>query len=151
MQAILLFRLSQRAWRVPLFRPVALLLQARAIRVAGAEIHPAATIGPGLMLLHSVGIVVGHQVVAGRDLVISQGVTLGHRRGDGQPVLGDRVRLMVGSMILGAVSVGDDTVVAAGAVVLEDVPAGHVAVGVPARSLPMQQAPPPPVVGTSGG
>lgn len=133
MRAVVWFRLSHCLWRARWLRPFALWIQAHVIRTAGAEIHPAAVLGPGLMLLHSVGIVVGHEVVAGRDLVLAQGVTLGHRDGPGQPCLGDRVRVSAGSSVLGPVTLGDDAVIAAGAVVLTDVPAAHLAAGVPAR------------------
>jgi len=140
-RAVVVYRLSAAAWERRWLRPLALWLQTRAIRSSGAEIHPAARIGPGLQLAHSVGIVIGHEVVAGRDLMLMQGVTLGHRGGPGQPVLGDRVRLMAGCSVLGPVRIGDDAVVGAGAVVLDDVPAGHVAVGVPASSQPRRSAP----------
>jgi serine O-acetyltransferase len=111
-------------------RPVALWLQARSIRAAGAEIHPGAAIGPGLAVIHSVGIVVGHEVVAGRDLVLHQGVTLGHTgTGPGQPRLGDGVRIGAGATVLGPVSVGDGAWIGANATVLADVPAGAVATG----------------------
>ncbi len=111
-------------------RVLALWLQACSIRSAGAEIHPAARIGPGLAIIHSVGIVVGHEVVAGRDLVLHQGVTLGHTgTGPGQPRLGDGVRIGAGAVVLGPVTIGDGAWVAANATVLADVPAGAVATG----------------------
>ena len=138
MRAVVWFRISNALWRMRV-RPMALWVQAHVVKTSGAEIHPAAEIGPGLMLAHSVGIVVGHEVKAGRDLVLMQGVTLGHGAQPGQPLLGDRVRLMAGSTVLGPVRIGDDAVVGAGAVVLTDVPAGHVAVGVPAESRVRRQ------------
>lgn len=86
LKPVVLFRMSSWCWHHGL-RPIALWLKARAIRSSGAEIHPAADIGPGFGLMHSVGIVVGHEVVAGKDLVLYQGVTIGYgRRGDGQPI-----------------------------------------------------------------
>jgi len=135
-RAVLWFRLSHALWQVSFLRPVALLIQGHVVKAAGAEIHPAARIGPGLNLVHSVGVVVGHEVVAGAGLALYQGVTLGHGGRPGQPRLGDRVRVFAGSSILGGVMVGDDAVVAAGSVVLHDVPGGHVARGMPARSEP---------------
>lgn len=128
-RVVVWFRLSQWAWRNRL-RPLAYLFQARAIRDAGAEIHPAAVIGPGLALVHSVGIVVGHEVVAGRDLVLHQGATLGHGgRGEGQPRLGNGVRIGAGAIVLGPVQVGDGATIGAAAVVLGDVPAGMTVTG----------------------
>jgi serine O-acetyltransferase len=112
-------------------RPVGLWLQARSIRSAGAEIHPGAQLGPGLAIIHSVGIVVGHEVVAGRDLVLYQGVTIGHTgTGPGQPRLGDGVRIGAGAKVLGPISIGDGAWVGANAVVVADVPAGAVVTGI---------------------
>jgi serine O-acetyltransferase len=112
-------------------RPVALWLQAMSIRAAGAEIHPAARFGSGLSISHPVGIVVGHEVVAGDNLVIYQGVTLGHTgTGPGQPRIGDNVRIGAGAKLLGPVDVGDGAWIGANAVVLADVPAGALATGV---------------------
>lgn len=123
------FRLSQWAWRHRL-RPLAYLCQARSIRGAGAELHPAAVIGPGLLLVHSVGIVVGHQVVAGSDLVLHHGVTLGHGGSTkGQPRLGDGVRIGAGAVVLGPVHIGNGAKIGAAAVVLGDVPAGATVTG----------------------
>jgi serine O-acetyltransferase len=130
-RAIVYFRLSQWAWRRPSTRFFAHWLQGRTIQCSGAEIHPAARIGAGLALVHSVGIVVGHDVVAGVDLVLHQGVTLGHRgrAQDGQPTLGDRVRIGAGAHVLGRIVVGDDVLIAANAVVLADVPRGTTVTG----------------------
>lgn len=128
-RAVVAFRLSSWCWAHRL-KPVALWLQARTIRSAGAEIHPAARIGPGFALMHSVGVVVGHEVVAGRNLVLYQGVTLGHgREGAGQPRIGDDVRIATGAAVLGPVTVGDGARVAAHALVLGDVPPGTTARG----------------------
>jgi serine O-acetyltransferase len=130
-RAVVLFRLSQPAWRRRVTRPLAYWCQSRAIRAAGVEIHPAAEIGAGLSLIHSVGIVVGHEVVAGTNLVLHQGVTLGHR-GDrpGQPRLGHRVRIGAGAKVLGGIRIGDDVTIGANAVVLADVPDGATVTGV---------------------
>lgn len=96
------FRLSQAAYRSAALRPLAHWLKARSIRLSGAELHPAATIGPGFALVHSVGIVVGHEVRAGRELVLFHGVTLGNGgQRPGQPHLGDRVRIGAGAKVLG--------------------------------------------------
>ena len=112
-------------------RPVALWLQAASIRAAGAEIHPAAQFGPGFSVSHPVGIVIGHEVVAGANLVVFQGVTLGHTgTGPGQPRIGDNVRIGAGAKLLGPITVGDGAVIGANAVVLADVPAATVATGV---------------------
>lgn len=130
LRVVVYFRMGAWCWAHRL-RPAALWLQACSIRAAGAEIHPAAVIGPGLSLVHSVGIVIGHEVTAGRDLVLHHGVTLGHTgRGPGQPTLGDKVRIGAGAKILGPVTVGDGVWIGANAVVLADVPPGVTVGGV---------------------
>ena len=119
-----LYRASAWCWHHRL-RSVALWLQSRSIRGAGAEIHPAAQLGPGFAIIHTVGIVVGHEVVAGKNLVLYQGVTLGHTgTGEGQPTIGDNVRIGAGAKVLGPVTIGDNSWIGANAVVLADVEAG---------------------------
>jgi serine O-acetyltransferase len=101
-----------------------------------SELRPTSTIGPGLVLKHTTGIVVGGEVVAGARLTLHQNVTLGDRRPyGGQPRLGDDVTLGAGACVLGPVTVGDRVVVAANAVVLDDVPSDSVVGGIPARVL----------------
>jgi serine O-acetyltransferase len=132
-QAVILFRLSNVLYRWKLF-PLAYFLQAVQGVISGAEIHPAARIGPGLCIIHSQGIVIGDRARIGRNFQCFQGVTVGDSRKDGlQPVIGDRVVATAGCKILGGISIGDDAVIGANAVVLIDVPANGVAVGVPAR------------------
>lgn len=122
LQVGILYRASSWCWQRGL-RPVALYLQTWAIRAGGAEIHPAAQLGPGFAVIHTVGIVVGHEVVAGRNLVLYQGVTLGHTgKGPGQPQIGDDVRIGAGAKVLGPVRVGHRAWIGANAVVLTDVP-----------------------------
>jgi serine O-acetyltransferase len=131
-KTVVYFRLSQWAWERRATRILAYWLQSRMIACSGAEIHPAALIGPGLAIVHSVGIVVGHDVVAGSDLVLHQGVTVGHRGSShqGQPRIGDRVRIGAGAKVLGRLTVGDEVLIGANAVVLADVPTGFRVTGV---------------------
>ncbi len=130
LEVAILFRASSWCWQRRL-RPLALWLQTRAVRAGGAEIHPAARLGPGFAMIHTVGIVVGHEVVAGRNLVLYHGVTLGHTgTGPGQPRIGDDVRVGAGAKVLGPVQVGDRAWIGANAVVLGDVPDGAVVGGV---------------------
>jgi len=134
-QAVLLFRLSSVFYRWKLY-PLAYLLQAIQGVIAGVEIHPAARIGPGLCLVHSHGVVIGDRVQIGEGFRCFQGVTVGDDgKDDRQPVMGDRVVASAGCKILGGISIGDGAVIGANAVVLIDVPAYQVAVGVPARVL----------------
>lgn len=127
-RTIALFRLSQAIMRAGL-APLALYLQGRALRGSGAEISPSARIGGGLSLMHSVGVVIGPDVVVGRGARIYQGVTLGDGYVPGQPRIGDDVTLGAGSCVLGGVVVGDRVIVGAGARVTRDIPDDSLALG----------------------
>lgn len=133
LQAVLLFRLSHALYRCKL-TPLAFWLQSLELLLAGAEIHPAARIGPGFCLVHSNGVVIGDRAQIGAHFICFQGVTVGDSgKGDGQPVLGDWVKASAGAKILGGIAIGDHATIGANAVVLQDVPAYGVAVGIPAR------------------
>ncbi|MCI1966007.1 MAG: serine O-acetyltransferase [Oscillospiraceae bacterium] len=102
----------------------------------GIEIHPGATIGKGLFIDHGMGVVIGETAEIGDNCTLYQGVTLGGTgkdHGKRHPTLGSNVLVGAGAKILGPFHVGDNARVAAGAVVLEEVPANATAVGVPAR------------------
>lgn len=102
----------------------------------GIEIHPGATIGRGLMIDHGMGVVIGETTVIGDDCTIYQGVTLGgtgKEKGKRHPTIGNNVMIGSGAKILGPFKVGDNSKIAAGAVVLSEVPEDCTAVGIPAR------------------
>jgi serine O-acetyltransferase len=130
-RAVVYYRASQLLVRKGL-GPLAYAAENRAIRGSGAEISPYALIGPGLCLMHSVGIVIGPEVSIGRNLRIYQGVTLGDGSRPGQPKIGNDVTIGCNAAVLGRVSVGDRAVIGANAVVTRDVPDDAVAVGIPA-------------------
>jgi serine O-acetyltransferase len=133
-RAIVMYRAAAALHRRSLTRPLAGWLTGRILRACAAELSPGARIGPGLRLTHTTGLVIGEDVVAGRDLTLHQGVTLGDRRpGCGQPTIGDGVYIGAGAKVLGPITIGDGAVIAAGAVVLADVPQAGIAAGVPAR------------------
>ena len=132
-QAVLLYRLSHWLYSLHLL-PLAYLLQAVALLISGAEIHPAARIGRSFCLMHSNGVVIGDRVVIGDFFFCLQGVTVGDSgTTDGQPIVGDSVKISAGAKVLGPITLGNYAVVGANAVVLICVPAHGVAVGVPAR------------------
>jgi serine O-acetyltransferase len=135
-------RVSRWLWR----RRVRLLarLSAELTRIlTGVEIHPAATLGPGLFIDHATGVVIGETAEIGADVTIYQGVTLGGtstETGKRHPTVGDRVIIGSGAKVLGPITIGDDSRIGANAVVVKAVPPGSVVVGVPgqviARSRP---------------
>lgn len=105
-------------------------------RRTGVEIHPGATIGRGLVIDHGMGVVIGETTVIGDNCTIYQNVTLGGTgkdHGKRHPTLGNNVLVGSGAKVLGPFNVGDNARIAAGAVVLSEVPADSTAVGVPAR------------------
>lgn len=110
----------------------------------GIEIHPGATIGRRLVIDHGMGIVIGETCEIGDDCLLYQGVTLGGTgkdQGKRHPTLGDNVMVGSGARVLGPFRVGDNARIAAGAVVLREVPPNCTAVGVPARIARMNGRP----------
>ena len=108
----------------------------RVRKKTGIEIHPGATIGRRLVIDHGMGIVIGETAEIGDDCLLYQGVTLGGTgkdQGKRHPTLGNNVMVGSGARVLGPFKVGDNARIAAGAVVLSEVPPGSTAVGVPAR------------------
>lgn len=108
----------------------------RTVRKTGIEIHPGATIGRRLVIDHGTGIVIGETAEIGDDVLIYQGVTLGGTGKDSgkrHPTIGNNVMISSGAKVLGPFKVGDNARIAAGAVVLDEVPSDSTVVGVPAR------------------
>ncbi len=102
----------------------------------GIEIHPGATIGRRLVIDHGTGIVIGETTEIGDDVLLYQGVTLGGTGkdiGKRHPTLGNNVLVGSGARVLGPIIIHDNARIAAGAVVLQEVPANATAVGVPAQ------------------
>ena len=102
----------------------------------GIEIHPGATIGKGLFIDHGMGVVIGETTEIGDNCTLYQGVTLGgtgNDHGTRHPTLGTNVLVGQGAKVLGPFRVGDNARIAAGAVVLTEVPDNATAVGVPAK------------------
>ena len=102
----------------------------------GIEIHPGAAIGRRLVIDHGTGIVIGETTEIGDDVLLYQGVTLGGTGkdvGKRHPTLGNNVMVGSGARVLGPITIHDNARIAAGAVVLQDVPPNATAVGVPAQ------------------
>ena len=115
---------------------IARWISQRAARRTGIEIHPGAQIGRRVTIDHGMGVVIGETAVVGDGCTIYQGVTLGGTgkdKGKRHPTLGRNVLVGSGAKVLGPFNVGDNARIAAGAVVLSEVPSDATAVGVPAR------------------
>lgn len=105
--------------------------------LTGIEIHPQAQIGKNVFIDHGMGVVIGQTAVIGDDCTIFHGVTLGGK-GDGEKrhaTVGERVMIGAGAHLIGAITVGNDAKIGAGAVVVKDVPAGATVVGNPAHQI----------------
>ena len=118
------------------FRLLARLVSHLARFFTGIEIHPGATIGPGFFIDHGMGTVIGETAEIGRNVTLYQGVTLGgtgKEKGKRHPTIGDNVVVASGAKILGSFSVGHDSKIGAGSVVLSEVPPHSTVVGIPGR------------------
>lgn len=135
------YSIHPRWLRLPfsfLYRVLKLLSQI----LTGIDLPCEAKVGRRLCIEHFGGIIVSGDTVIGDDVIIRNGVTIGLKRtGErGAPVIGNRVDIGAGAKILGNIRIGDDVVIGANAVVLTDVPANSLAVGIPARILARRAA-----------
>ena len=133
--AILAYRVAHKLYLGKHYFPARLISQV-ARRITGVEIHPGATIGKGFFIDHGMGVVIGETTEIGDNCSIYQGVTLGGTGkdvGKRHPTLGNNVMVGAGAKVLGPFRVGDNSKIAAGAVVLREVPDNSTAAGVPAK------------------
>ncbi len=108
----------------------------RAAHKTGIEIHPGAVIGKGFFIDHGTGVVIGETAVIGDNVTLYQGVTLGgtgKEEGKRHPTLCDNVMVSAGAKVIGSFTIGENSKVGAGSVVLEEVPPNCTVVGVPGR------------------
>mgnify|MGYP002762868415 FL=1 len=108
----------------------------RAARKTGIEIHPGATIGKGFFIDHGSGVIIGETAIVGDNVTLYQGVTLGgtgKETGKRHPTIGDNVMISAGAKIIGSFTVGENSKIGAGSVVIEEVPPNCTVVGVPGR------------------
>jgi serine O-acetyltransferase len=136
LHAIWSHRLAHRLWERPAYKLPARILSNVTRTLTGVEIHPGATIGRRFFIDHGMGVVIGETAIVGDDVMLYHDVTLGGRslaKVKRHPTVGDRVTIGSGARVLGDVTLGDDSQVGANSVVTRDVPAGAVAVGIPAQ------------------
>ncbi len=131
------FRFAHALWNQGRY-DFALYLQSLSSRILQVDVHPAARIGKGVMFDHATGIVIGETAVIGDNCSLLHGVTLGgtgNERGDRHPKIGSGVMMGSGAKILGNIKVGDCVRIAAGSVVLQDIPPRRTVAGVPAHDI----------------
>ena len=134
-QAVQTHRMAHQLWKMDR-RDFAYYLQSRSSVVYGVDIHPAARIGRGIFIDHAHGIVIGETAVVEDNVSLMQEVTLGgtgKETGDRHPKIRQGVLVGAGAKILGNIEIGHCSRVAAGSVVLHDVPANRTVAGVPAK------------------
>lgn len=108
----------------------------RTAHKTGIEIHPGATIGKGLFIDHGHGVIIGETAVVGDNVTLYQGVTLGgtgKEKGKRHPTIGDNVMISAGAKVLGSFTVGENSKIGAGSVVVNEVPPNCTVVGIPGR------------------
>jgi len=133
--AVLAYRLSHKLYEKEKFFAARMISQGARF-LTGIEIHPGAKIGKGLFIDHGSAVVIGETAEIGDNCTIYQGVTLGgtgKHVGKRHPTLGNNVMVGSGAKVLGPFKVGDNSKIAANAVVLDEVPSDSTAVGIPAR------------------
>lgn len=134
-RAILSYRLAHR-WYQKGHYFWARWLSQKTVRKTGIEIHPGAQIGKGLFIDHGSGVIIGETTIIGDNVTLYQGVTLGgtgKERGKRHPTLEDNVMVSAGAKILGSFTIGENSKIGAGSVVLKEVPPNCTVVGVPGR------------------
>ena len=108
----------------------------RGVRKTGIEIHPGAKIGKGFFIDHGNGVIIGETTIIGDNVTLYQGVTLGgtgKEHGKRHPTIGSNVMISAGAKVLGSFTIGDNSKIGAGSVVLSEVPPCSTVVGVPGR------------------
>ena len=134
-KVMLHYRLAHKLYNRKMYF-LARYVSQRAARKTGIEIHPGATIGEGLFIDHGNGVIIGETTIIGNNVTLYQGVTLGgtgKEHGKRHPTICDNVMISAGAKVLGSFTVGENSKIGAGSVVLEEVPPNCTVVGVPGR------------------
>ena len=134
-QALQSYRVAHWLWGKER-HPLALYLQSRISEAFDVDIHPAARLGKGILIDHGTGVVIGETAVVGDDVSMLHEVTLGgtgKESGDRHPKVGNGVLIGAGAKILGNIRIGAGSKVAAGSIVLNEVPPNSTVAGIPAR------------------
>jgi serine O-acetyltransferase len=136
-QVILMQRISFYFFSIKRTRFLSSILNYLISLISSCYIGKGSKIGRGIYLPHPTGIVIGEGVIIGNDVTIYQHVTLGKRKNTDitYPIIGDRVVIYSGACIVGDISIGDDCIIGANAVVISSMPKNSVIVGSPARVI----------------
>lgn len=138
LHAIWSHRIAHRLWVRGFKGPARILAQGTRF-LTGIEIHPGATIGRRFFIDHGMGIVIGETAEIGEGVMLYHGVTLGGQvltQTKRHPTLEDNVTVGAGAKVLGPITIGSGSAIGANAVVTKDVPADHIATGIPAKNRP---------------
>lgn len=138
LHAIWAHRVAHRLWLRGAKGPARVLAQLTRF-LTGIEIHPGATIGRRFFIDHGMGIVIGETAEIGDGVMLYHGVTLGGQvltQTKRHPTLEDNVTVGAGAKVLGPITIGAGSAIGANAVVTKDVPASHIATGIPAKNRP---------------
>ena len=141
MHAIWSHRLSHRLWQRDTTKALARSISQFTRFLTGVEIHPGATIGRRFFIDHGMGIVIGETTEIGDGVMLYHGVTLGGQvltQTKRHSTIEDNVTIGAGAKVLGPITVGTGSAIGANAVVTKDVPAHHIAIGIPAKTRPRQ-------------
>ena len=134
-QAVQAYRVGHHLWKKGK-RDLAYFVQMRVSEIFGVDIHPAATLGKGIMIDHAHSVVIGETAVVGDNVSMLHSVTLGgtgKEEQDRHPKIGNGVLIGAGAKVLGNITIGHCSRIAAGSVVLQDVPPCKTVAGIPAR------------------
>ena len=143
LHAIWAHRVSHAMWQHERLKTPARLVSQAARAVTGIEIHPGAQIGRRFFIDHGMGVVIGETAEIGDDVMLYHGVTLGGQvltQTKRHPTLEDNVTIGAGAKVLGPITIGAGSAIGANAVVTKDVPADHIATGIPAKNRPRRQS-----------
>ena len=135
--ALIAYRISHYLYINKLFFLARLISQISRF-FTGIEIHPGAKIGRGLVIDHGMGVVIGETAEIGDNVLLYHGVTLGGTgkdKGKRHPTVGNNVVIGAGAMVLGPIYIGSNSKIGANSVVLNNVPEGATAVGIPAKNI----------------
>ena len=134
-RAVLRYRLAHKLYERKHYFLARWIAQRGATKT-GIDIHPGAEIGKGFFIDHGIGVIIGETAIVGDNVTLYQGVTLGgtgKEKGKRHPTLRDNVMVSAGAKILGSFTIGENSTIGAGSVVLEEVPPNSTVVGVPGR------------------